>query len=44
MANDKATVDRTYEDWYKTIASYERSFKRWEARADRIVKKSLEAF
>ena len=39
MANDTATVDRTYEDWYKTIASYERSFKRWEARADRIVKK-----
>jgi hypothetical protein len=39
MANDKATVDHTYEDWYKTIASYERSFKRWEARADRIVKK-----
>ena len=39
MANDKATVNHTYEDWYKTIASYERSFKRWEARADRIVKK-----
>jgi hypothetical protein len=39
MANDKATVDRTYEDWYKTIMSYERTFKRWEARADRIVKK-----
>ena len=39
MANDKATVDRTYEDWYKTIASYERTYKRWEARADRIVKK-----
>ena len=39
MANDKATVDRTYEDWYKTIAAYERTYKRWEARADRIVKK-----
>jgi len=39
MANDQATVNHTYEDWYKTIASYERSFKRWEARADRIVKK-----
>lgn len=39
MANDKATVDHSYEDWYKTIMGYERSFKRWEARADRIVKK-----
>ena len=39
MANDKATVDRTYEDWYKTIMSYERQFKRWEARNDRIIKK-----
>ncbi len=39
MANDKATVDHTYEDWYKTIAGYERSYKRWEARVDRIVKK-----
>ena len=39
MANDKATVNRTYEDWYKTIAAYERTYKRWEARADRIVKK-----
>jgi hypothetical protein len=39
MANDKATVDHTYEDWYKTIMGYERSYKRWEARVDRIVKK-----
>jgi hypothetical protein len=39
MANDKATVNHTYEDWYKTIAGYERSYKRWEARVDRIVKK-----
>jgi hypothetical protein len=39
MANDKATVDHTYEDWYKTIMSYERQYKRWEQRADRIVKK-----
>ena len=39
MADGKATVDRTYEDWYKTIAAYERTYKRWEARADRIVKK-----
>jgi hypothetical protein len=39
MANDKATVDRTYEDWYKTIMSYERQYKRWEGRNDRIIKK-----
>jgi hypothetical protein len=39
MANDKATVNDSYEDWYKTIMGYERSFKRWEARVDRIVKK-----
>jgi len=39
MANDKATVNHTYEDWYKCIMSYERSYKRWEARVDRIVKK-----
>ena len=34
MANDKATVNHSYEDWYKTIMGYERSYKRWEARAD----------
>jgi hypothetical protein len=39
MANDQATVDHTYQDWYKTIMSYERQYKRWEQRADRIVKK-----
>jgi hypothetical protein len=39
MANDKATVNHTYEDWYKTIMGYERTYKRWEARVDRIVKK-----
>jgi hypothetical protein len=39
MANDKGTVDHSYEDWYKTISGYERSYKRWEARVDRIVKK-----
>ena len=39
MANDKATVNHTYEDWYKVIMGYERSYKRWEARVDRIVKK-----
>ena len=39
MANDKATVNHSYEDWYKTIMGYERSYKRWESRVDRIVKK-----
>jgi hypothetical protein len=39
MANDQATVNHSYEDWYKTIMSYERSFKRWEARVERIIKK-----
>jgi hypothetical protein len=39
MANDKGTVDHTYEDWYNTITGYERTYKRWEARVDRIVKK-----
>jgi hypothetical protein len=39
MADDKATVNHTYEDWYKTISSYERTFKRWEARVDRIIKR-----
>ena len=39
MANDKATVNHSYEDWYKVLMGYERSYKRWEARVDRIVKK-----
>jgi hypothetical protein len=39
MANDTATVNHSYEDWYKCIMGYERSYKRWEARVDRIVKK-----
>ena len=29
----------TYESWYKRIASYERSFKKWEGRSERIVKR-----
>lgn len=39
MNDDKAEVNHSYESWYKTISSYERTFKRWEARADRIIKK-----
>ena len=29
----------TYEEWYKKIGQYDRAFKKWEARTDRIVKK-----
>jgi hypothetical protein len=32
-------MDHTYEDWYNTIAQYERTFKEWEGRADKIVKR-----
>ena len=32
-------MTHTYEKWYKIITSYERTFKKWEARADRIIKK-----
>ena len=39
MANDQGTVNHSYEDWYKTIMGYERSYKRWEQRVDRIVKR-----
>lgn len=28
-----------YEDWYNTIAAYDRSFKKWESRSDKIVKR-----
>ena len=39
MANNQGTVNHSYEDWYKTISAYERTFKRWEARNDRIIKR-----
>ena len=29
----------TYEEWYKRIAAYEKTFKSWEGRADKIVKR-----
>ena len=32
-------MDHTYQDWYNTIAGYERSFKEWEGRTDRIIKR-----
>lgn len=35
----KENSKHSYESWYKTIMGYERSYKRWEARVDRIVKK-----
>ena len=28
-----------YEDWYNTISAYDKSFKKWESRADKIVKR-----
>jgi len=32
-------MDHTYQDWYNCIAQYERTFKDWESRADKIVKR-----
>ena len=32
-------MDHTYEDWYNCISQYERTFKEWEGRADKIVKR-----
>ena len=32
-------MDHEYQDWYNTIGQYERTFKEWESRADRIVKR-----
>jgi hypothetical protein len=32
-------MEHTYQDWYNCIASYERTFKEWEGRADKIVKR-----
>ena len=39
MADNQATVNHSYEDWYNTIMGYERTYKRWESRADKIVKR-----
>ena len=35
----KEENSHSYESLYKVIMGYERSYKRWEARVDRIVKK-----
>ena len=32
-------MEHTYQDWYNCIASYERTFKEWEGRSDKIVKR-----
>ncbi len=32
-------VKHTYEKWYKTITNYEKAYKKWESRSDRIVKR-----
>ena len=32
-------MDHTYQDWYECIVQYERTFKEWEGRADKIVKR-----
>jgi hypothetical protein len=32
-------MKHTYQDWYNCIAQYERTFKEWEGRSDKIVKR-----
>ena len=32
-------MEHTYTDWYNCISQYERTFKEWEGRADKIVKR-----
>jgi hypothetical protein len=32
-------MKHTYQDWYNTIAQYERTYKEWEGRSDKIVKR-----
>ena len=34
-----AESKHSYEKWYKAISAYEKSFKRWEGRADKILKR-----
>ena len=38
MAEEKQ-FETSFEDWYNQIAAYDRSFKKWESRADKIVKR-----
>jgi len=39
MSELRGEVAHSYEDWYNRIMSYERSFKLWEARVDKILKR-----
>ena len=39
MAEELGEVAHTYEDWYNRILSYERTFKNWTNRVERIVKR-----
>jgi hypothetical protein len=32
-------MEHTYQDWYNCIAQYERTYKEWESRTDRIIKR-----
>ena len=43
MSELRAEVSHTYSDWYDKIMAYERSFKLWEARVDKILKKYKDA-
>ena len=36
---EKSVGDHSYTDWYNQIAAYDRSFKKWEGRAEKIVKR-----
>jgi hypothetical protein len=36
---EESQFNHEYEDWYNTISAYDRSFKKWEGRADKIVKR-----
>jgi hypothetical protein len=33
------TLNKTYTDWYNTIAQYDKAFREWEARVPRIIKR-----
>ena len=39
MSELRGEVAHSYEDWYNRIMSYERSYKLWEARVDKILKR-----
>ena len=39
MSELRGEVAHTYSDWYDRIMSYERSFKLWEGRVDKILKR-----